>query len=161
LISAVSKPNEPLSSATRSVRTGPSAPVVLHEGRWSLSKLAPGRGLQPFTLQAKVTSRCSYLMTIFTASSLYSGVNSRRVLAIVNILSCEVSTQRGQGQCYYQRRRLRTSIAGISDGLRGQSTTGRTLCGVMCSCSCSLSMDSARMVSPSAAGGRRSSSAQI
>ncbi|TFC85041.1 TetR/AcrR family transcriptional regulator [Cryobacterium sp. TMT3-29-2] len=36
---------------------------------------------------------------ILGASSLYSGVKSRRDLAIVNILSCEVSTRWGQGQC--------------------------------------------------------------
>ena len=37
-------------------------------------------------------------MTSFTASSLYSGVNSRCDLAIVNVLSCEEFTQRSQGQ---------------------------------------------------------------
>jgi hypothetical protein len=40
------------------------------------------------------------LMTSFTASSLYSRVNSRRVLAMMNILFCEVSTQRGQGHAF-------------------------------------------------------------
>jgi pimeloyl-ACP methyl ester carboxylesterase len=38
------------------------------------------------------------LITSFTASSLYSGVNPRRVRPMMNILSYEVSTQRGQGQ---------------------------------------------------------------
>ena len=35
-------------------------------------------------------------ITSFTASSLYSGVNSRRCLPMMNILSYEVSTARGQ-----------------------------------------------------------------
>jgi hypothetical protein len=37
------------------------------------------------------------LITSFTASSLYSGVNPRRVRPMMNILSYEVSTERGQG----------------------------------------------------------------
>jgi hypothetical protein len=41
------------------------------------------------------------VITSFTASSLYSGVNSRRDLAIVNILSCEVSTRWGHGQYFF------------------------------------------------------------
>ena len=47
---------------------------------------------------ATVATALPVVNTSFTASSLYSGVNSRRDLAIVNILSCEVSTPRGQGQ---------------------------------------------------------------
>ena len=38
------------------------------------------------------------LMTSFTASSLYSGVNSRLLLPMMNILSFEVSTKPGHGQ---------------------------------------------------------------
>jgi hypothetical protein len=38
------------------------------------------------------------LITSFTASSLYSGVNPRRVRPMMDILSYEVSTERGQGQ---------------------------------------------------------------
>jgi hypothetical protein len=37
------------------------------------------------------------LITSFTASSLYSGVNPRRVRPMMDILSYEVSTERGQG----------------------------------------------------------------
>lgn len=48
--------------------------------------------------RATVAAARPVLMTGFTASSLCLGVNSRRVLAIVNILSCEVSTRRGQSQ---------------------------------------------------------------
>ena len=47
--------------------------------------------------RATVATALPVVMTSFTASSLYSGVNSRRDLAIVNILSCEVSTTRGRG----------------------------------------------------------------
>ena len=47
--------------------------------------------------RATVATALPVVTTSFTASSLYSGVKSRRDLAIVNILSCEVSTQRGQG----------------------------------------------------------------
>jgi hypothetical protein len=42
------------------------------------------------------------LITSFTASSLYSGVNRRRVRPIMNILSYEVSTKRGQGHACAQ-----------------------------------------------------------
>jgi len=48
--------------------------------------------------RATVATALPVVTTSFTASSLYSGVKSRRHLVIVNILSCEVSTQRGQGQ---------------------------------------------------------------
>ena len=54
--------------------------------------------------RATVATARPMLMTSFTASSLYPGVNSRRVLAMMNILSCEVSTQRGQGQLCWKNR---------------------------------------------------------
>jgi len=48
--------------------------------------------------RATVATALPVVKTSFTASPLYSGVKSRRDLAKVNILSCEVSTRRGQGQ---------------------------------------------------------------
>jgi hypothetical protein len=51
------------------------------------------------------------LITSFTASSLYSGVNPRRVRPMMNILSYEVSTERGQGHI--------DVCAGIGDRVSG------------------------------------------
>src|SRR6185503_10495297 len=48
--------------------------------------------------RATVATGRPVLITSFTASSLYSGVNPRRVRPMMNILSYEVSTERGQGQ---------------------------------------------------------------
>src|SRR5450759_2944139 len=53
--------------------------------------------LMPSSLATVETVR-PVLITSFTASSLYSGVNPRRVRPMMNILSYEVSTERGQGQ---------------------------------------------------------------
>ena len=50
----------------------------------------------PSSLATVATVR-PVLITSFTASSLYSGVNPRRVRPMMNILSYEVSTERGQG----------------------------------------------------------------
>ena len=47
------------------------------------------------------------MITSFTASSLYSGVNPRRCPPMMDILSCEVSTARGQG--HWGRRVARRS----------------------------------------------------
>src|ERR1019366_6021986 len=54
--------------------------------------------------RATVATVRPVLITSFTASSLYSGVNPRRVRPMMNILSYEVSTQRGQGQSGKQGR---------------------------------------------------------
>jgi len=40
------------------------------------------------------------LITSRTASSLYSGVNSRRCLPMMNILAYKVSTKRGEGHSH-------------------------------------------------------------
>ena len=47
--------------------------------------------------RATVATGRPVLITSFTASSLYSGVNPRRVRPMMNIPSYEVSTQRGHG----------------------------------------------------------------
>src|SRR3954468_535877 len=47
--------------------------------------------------RATVATARPVLITSFTASSLYSGVNSRRCLPMTDILTYEVSTVRGQG----------------------------------------------------------------
>jgi len=49
---------------------------------------------------ATVATARPVLITSFTASSLYSGVNSRRCLPMTNILTYKVSTVRGEGQGY-------------------------------------------------------------
>src|SRR5450631_2320990 len=59
--------------------------------------------------RATVATVRPVLITSFTASSLYSGVNPRRVRPMMNILSYEVSTERGQGQ----RQLLATAAAGV------------------------------------------------
>ena len=46
---------------------------------------------------ATVETRRPVLITSFTAALLHSGVNSRQALAMMNILFCEVSTNRDQG----------------------------------------------------------------
>ena len=50
--------------------------------------------------RATIATGLPVLITSFTASSLYSGVNSRRLLPIVNILSFKVSTKPGHGHPY-------------------------------------------------------------
>src|SRR5450759_668291 len=87
------------SNSARSVSLRPPWPVspaaALARKSWthrpSVCSLRPSS-------RATVATVRPVLITSFTASSLYSGVNPRRVLPIMNILSYEVSTERGQGQ---------------------------------------------------------------
>jgi len=64
-----------------------AGPEVMH--------LSAQRLLLDAELPGRHGDRTEVSITGFTASSLYSGVNPRRVLPIMNILSYEVSTERG------------------------------------------------------------------
>lgn len=55
------------------------------------------------------------LITNFTASPLFSGVNPRRGLPVTNILSYEASTKRGQGHCCHRLQHANVLYMGDAD----------------------------------------------
>src|SRR5664280_71160 len=85
-------------SSARSVSLRPALPaspaVALALKSWT--HLPNVDSWMPSSRATTETAR-PVLITSFTALSLYSGVNPRRVRPMMNILSYEVSTERGQG----------------------------------------------------------------